>query len=77
MRINFKAKVRSIIEHSKRVYIKGIGKEAEFEDESKGWFLHLEGSWEAIYVGVTRPDIEKGDTVLISISKLTAEVQGK
>lgn len=34
-----------------------------------GWFIRMEGSWEALHVGFEKPEFEKGDKVQIRISK--------
>lgn len=50
-------------------YRGGIGSEAAFVDVSRGWFVHLEGSWEALYLGQDKPDLAAGDEVVIQIRK--------
>lgn len=64
------SKVTDIREESSREYVKGIGNEAIFKEVSKGWFLYLEGSHEALHVGMEKPELEKGDRVKITLEKV-------
>lgn len=66
--IRIKAKVTSVVERFHRIYTGGIGAEASFEEASLGWFIIMEGSWEALYVGTTKPRVKVGDTATIRIT---------
>ncbi len=61
--------VASVKEHTKSVYMSGFGKDAVFIEESLGWFLHLNGSHEALYLGKVKPNLNRGDIVSIIIQK--------
>jgi len=61
----------SIEERHAHLWISGTGQEAKFEKASKGFFLHLKGSYEALYVGTEPPtDIHEGDLVVVTIDKV-------
>lgn len=45
--------------------------QVEREEKSIGWFIHLEGSREALFLSMTKPEINKGDTVKVSIEVLS------
>jgi len=62
-------KVAQIRELKAKRWIKGAGPESEFEEYSMGWYLFLEGSWEGLSVGDTKPLLEKGDKVMITIER--------
>lgn len=63
----FSSTVASVSERTRKEYVFGSGKEAVFRDEPLGWFVALEGSHEALWVGTERPDLRPGDRVKISI----------
>jgi len=51
----------------------GHGPDAKFETASQGWFVHLKGSHEAIFLGADKPPIAGGDTVKITIERIDAQ----
>lgn len=57
--------VDRIEEHFEDYYISGVGANAKFKRMSKGWFMLLAGSHEAIYVGETCPDFKVGGSIEI------------
>lgn len=63
-------KVCEVEEEFQPCYISGIGKDAIFENRSKGWFVYLEGSYEALLVGKEKPDLQKGDRIKITLEKV-------
>ena len=67
------SKVEAVEEIKGKKHISGVGPDAIFEEHSKGWFVYLRGSYEAIYVGATKPALAAGDAVEISIQKRKAE----
>jgi hypothetical protein len=69
MNITFRATVIDVREKFHKNYVRGVGKEAEFVDVSLGWFLRLTSSFESIFVGHEKPDIEPDDAVYVSIRK--------
>jgi hypothetical protein len=70
MSIQFKSKIKKI-EHKTR--IKSAWKEGDeikTEEESLGWFMLLNGSWEYLHVGYEKPTgFEVGDAVVVTIAK--------
>jgi hypothetical protein len=52
-------------------YISGFGDSATFQDVSIGWFLHLEGSYEALFLGMEKPGMQTGDEVKITLEKIS------
>ncbi len=73
IRMIFNTSVRGLTEEVQRVYLKGVGESATFEDRSKGWFIHLTGSNEAIHVGYDKPNITVGAAVKVIIEVANAE----
>jgi hypothetical protein len=68
--IRFNSKIEKLEQRSYKVWIKGHGRDAVFEDIPIGWFMHIQGSGEALYVGDSKPDMNVGDAVVLSISKV-------
>lgn len=66
------ATVTNVEEHFVPVYLGGVGDNAKFEDRSRGWFVYLQGSHEALHVGMEKPNLEKGDKVRITLEKINA-----
>lgn len=52
-----------------KIWVSGFGDAAIFEDRNCGWFLHLEGSHEAIFMGIEKPELKEGDKIKITIEK--------
>lgn len=69
MRYVINTKVVNIEEEFVPTYLSGFGDTALFENRSKGWFVYLEGSYEAIHVGAEKPELTKGDRVRITIER--------
>jgi len=61
--------VIGIDEQFRKVWISGIGNETVFREHSLGWFVHLDGSNEAICLGDERPAFKVGDAIRITIEK--------
>lgn len=66
--ITFVARVIAIEEKFKQRWLGGIGHVAEFAHDSMGWYVSLEGSYEALFVGTTKPNIKLGDHAEIRIT---------
>jgi hypothetical protein len=64
------AKVVSVERRMKQVYHSGLGEEAKFYDEDKGYFMLLEGSHEALHIGFDEPEFKVGDLVKITFEKV-------
>lgn len=69
-RFRIYSRVAKIHELKSKRWVRGAGNSAEFREESLGWYFFLEGSWEGLHVGTTRPNLEVGDKVVISIRKV-------
>lgn len=69
-KIIIQTSVIAINEKLKDKYIGGIGSDAKFERVHVGWYMHLDGSYESLFVGHERPtNIKEGDIVNITIEK--------
>jgi hypothetical protein len=64
-------RVESVTHHTYKKHTSGKGNEAVFTEVALGWFILLEGSHEALYVGRERPDLCSGDRVSITFVKET------
>ena len=69
-RIAFYSKVVSIESHIKEVYVHGVGEGARFRHDNLGYFMLLEGSYEALHIGFDAPTFRVGDRVKITIEKV-------
>lgn len=36
----------------------------------EGWFVHLEGSWESLFLGEDEPNLVVGDTIEVRIRRI-------
>ena len=68
-RIKFYSTVEDVAERFRSEYVSGKYPDAIFRSVSMGWFLHLEGSYEALGLGPDKPDFQVGDKVEIIIQK--------
>ena len=66
----FYSRVLKVEEHFVKLYRSGKGDEAIFEDASAGWYIHLRGSRESLFIGNEKPEIVAGDLVKIIIHKV-------
>lgn len=66
------SEVVEVVEEFKPAYVigSGIGKDAEFVNQSLGWFVYLKGSHEALHLGPDKPTLAKGDKVKITVEKV-------
>lgn len=67
--ITYSTKVVDIFHKTKRIHVSGTGPDAIFNEESLGWFVLYEGSYEALHAGAEKPHLAIGDTVTITIRK--------
>jgi hypothetical protein len=68
--IKFYSKVKELSSRSKLVRSYKIGDDVECEMQDMGWYMLLEGSWEALYVGTTQPEgLTVGDEVEVVIRR--------
>jgi hypothetical protein len=76
--IKFYSKVKKLEQKKELLRSWKTGKKTEdgkdeIADETRdmGWFMLLEGSWESLYVGKTKPDnLEIGDSVEVIIRRV-------
>lgn len=66
----FQTTVVKIAERFERRWVDGRGKDAEFENISRGWFITLEGSHESLGVGAEKPPLSPGDKVQVSLQRI-------
>jgi hypothetical protein len=45
----------------------------KIEQRKLGWFILLEGSWESLYIGDERPQLEVGQRVVVTIEGVPHE----
>lgn len=62
-------KVLKVEERKTSLWVGGVGSDAVFKEKSLGWFVQLEGSYESLYLGQEKPDLQINDTVDIIISR--------
>ena len=62
--------VLGVLEHTRRVWKGFAGREAQFDYESLGWFVHFNGSHEMLGLGPDKPDVAMGDKVRITIERI-------
>jgi len=68
--IKFYSKVKELAPRNKIVRSYRIGDDVECEVQDMGWYMLLEGSWEALYVGTTQPEgLSVGDEVEVVIRR--------
>ncbi len=63
-------KVKKVAEKFARRWVGGSGKEAEFEEDSHGWYAELNANPMSIYLGRSKPGLKSGDTIRITIEKV-------
>lgn len=61
--------VDSVEERYSRTYVRGLGKEAEFREDSLGWFVTFSQHQVSIRVGDNRPDLGPGDRVHLTLER--------
>ncbi len=62
--------VSKVEEKVARRWAKGCGKDAEFIDDSQGWWLRLESLPASIYIGHDKPELREGDRVSLKVEKI-------
>jgi len=68
--IKFYSRIKEISERQRLVRAWKEGDESRTEMKNMGYYMLLEGSWESLYVGETKPDgLEVGDEVEIIIQR--------
>ena len=68
--IVFRTKVAKVERKSRVVRAWKEGDDVKIVREDLGWFVRLDGSWEAIRVGDDGPGLEVGDLVEVKIVKI-------
>jgi hypothetical protein len=65
------SKVRKLEQLKRKQYVSGVGGDAIFNEHSVGWYIHLDGSRESLYIGDSQPlDLAVGDEVKVTIEKV-------
>jgi hypothetical protein len=67
---SYYTRVTRVWEHKERDHAGGTGADALFTERNLGWFLAMEGSYEALPLGPTKPTLEVGDKILVTIEKV-------
>lgn len=65
--------VTRVEERYVRLYLGGAGAEADFEDRRLGWFAVFSEPQLAFKIGDSRPQLEAGDRVRLTIERLGCE----
>lgn len=63
-------KVLKVEHRYRKTYLSGFGDTAEFVDIDKGWYVHFDGSYEALSFGMIEPQFKRGDNVRITFEKV-------
>lgn len=69
MRYIFLSRVVRVEERIDEKWLEGMGPNAKFAPVSRGWFVLLDGSHEAIHVGYEKPSFNPGDNVRVTIER--------
>lgn len=59
-----------VFDKHERKYVSGTGYEALFENVFVGWYMALEGSHEALFMGMIKPTWKPGDKIKITLEKV-------
>ncbi|HEX4919749.1 MAG TPA: hypothetical protein VFV92_03315 [Candidatus Bathyarchaeia archaeon] len=70
IRYVFYSRVEQVSERFRRIWREGVGDKATYENASLGWYCHMRGSYEGLYVGDTEPDFKAGDLIRITIQRI-------
>ena len=62
--------VVDVTQHVEQKWKGGVGEKAVFEPIPRGYYVHMEGSYEALHVGPEMPDIRTGDRIKITVEKV-------
>jgi len=68
-KIAFYSRVKLIERRMSRVYKEGTGENAKFREVDKGFYMLLEGSHEALFVGLEEPEFRVGDRIKVTMEK--------
>lgn len=69
---SFFGRVDEVKEAFNTYYVSGVGKDALFESESIGWFVHFrDPAIGSFYLGAERPDYEPNDVIKITLERVT------
>lgn len=66
-RIVWYGTVRAVEHRIARRWVRGTNKDAEFEEDSVGWYVTFHESPVAAFAGPEQPDIKIGDRVKLSM----------
>jgi hypothetical protein len=70
----FTTRVKSVSRRTTQRYIpgSGLGKDARFRELDLGWYVHLDGSQEALHLGAEQPELAPGDSIKVTLERLAA-----
>lgn len=60
-------KTRALSAHKTGIINEDGTANVKIEYEDMGWFVQLERSWESLYVGMNKPDLETGQTMVVTM----------
>lgn len=63
--------VSAVEERYSRTWARGVGKEAEFDTHSLGWFVTFLQHQIAVRIGDNKPDLGPGDRVRLTLERST------
>lgn len=66
----FNVRIAALNEEFYQKWVSGVGPDAVFEPVSKGWFMLLEGSKEAIHLGFEEPHFKTGDMIKVTFERI-------
>ncbi len=61
--------IRSVKLKMARQWLRGVGKDAEFQENTAGWYITLDGSL-SLYIGEEEPKLRAGDRVKVTVEKV-------
>lgn len=72
-RIVFFSRVVQIIHRTRRVWVSGLDENAKFRQEDEGYYMLLDGSYEALHVGFDMPEFRVGDKIKVTMEKVNGK----
>lgn len=62
--------ILSIEKHIQKKWIGGVGDNAKFNDVDGGYYMWLDGSHEAIFIGHEEPVLNAGDRIRVTFERV-------
>lgn len=57
-------------ERFRDIHVSGVGGDVVKRRESIGWYVHLQGSYEALHLGFEKPAFAHGDKIKITFERI-------